>query len=121
MKVRSTLVLGASPNPDRYAHIAAHRLLAAGHPVIPVGRRAGAIDGVAIQPDIPAGSTVHTVTLYLNAVHQQDWEERLLALRPARIIFNPGAENQAFAAKALAQGIKVKNACTLVMLATGQY
>ncbi len=121
MEQRTTLVLGASPDPARYAHIATRRLLAAGHPVIAVGKRTGTIDGVVILPDIPAGSAVHTVTLYLNALHQQGWEDRLLALRPARIIFNPGAENPAFATRARAQGIHVENACTLVMLATDQY
>lgn len=121
MEPRTTLVLGASPDPARYAHIATRRLLAAGHPVILVGKRAGSIGGFEILPDIPVGSTVHTVTLYLNALHQREWEERLLALRPARIIFNPGAENPAFAIKARAHGVHVENACTLVMLATDQF
>ncbi|MBL8002332.1 MAG: CoA-binding protein [Flavobacteriales bacterium] len=121
MNGRITLVLGASPEPTRYAHIAVRRLLAAGHPVIAVGKRPGVIDGTVIQQELPPHVEVDTVTLYLNPQHQEDWMERLLALRPARIIFNPGAENPAFAAKARAMGIEVENACTLVMLATGQY
>jgi hypothetical protein len=121
MALRTTLVLGASPEPSRYAHIAVRRLVAAGHPVIAVGKRPGVIDGTVILQDLSTDALVDTVTLYLNPQHQQDWMERVLALRPRRIIFNPGAENPAFAAKARAQGIEVDNACTLVMLATGQY
>jgi hypothetical protein len=42
-----------------------------------------------------------------------------LTLKPNRIIFNPGAENQDFARKAKANGADVLNACNLVMLSTG--
>lgn len=59
--------------------------------------------------------------MYLNAANQQVWQQRLLALKPKRIIFNPGAENPAFAQEAEAQGIETIEACTLVMLNTGQY
>ncbi|MFM8587875.1 MAG: CoA-binding protein, partial [Bacteroidota bacterium] len=40
---------------------------------------------------------------------------------PKRIIFNPGAENPAFAERAGAEGIQSIEACTLVMLSTAQY
>ncbi len=114
-------MLGASPLPDRYSYSAVRRLHAAGHPVVAVGRRTGSIDGIAILPDLPDGLVVHTVTMYLNAWNQAAWEDRILALRPARIIFNPGAENPGLAERAVAQGIEVVNGCTLVMLATGLY
>jgi hypothetical protein len=42
-------------------------------------------------------------------------------LKPARVIFNPGTENQEFAQQLEAQGIETIEACTLVMLRTGQY
>jgi len=71
--------------------------------------------------DIPPGTAIHTVTLYLNAHNQGAWRERLLAVKPKRIIFNPGAENPVFAAEATRQGIAVEEACTLVLLSTGQY
>ncbi|MBL7952249.1 MAG: CoA-binding protein [Flavobacteriales bacterium] len=121
MEPRTTLVLGASPEPSRYAYLAAQKLLAHGHRVVLVGKRSGTIGGVAIGPDLPAGADVDTVTLYLNPVVQEAWHDRLLQLAPRRIIFNPGTEHPAFAARAAAQGIEVLEACTLVMLGTGQY
>ncbi len=116
-----TLVLGASPKPDRYSNIAVRRLVAAGHPVIAVGRKAGDIEGAAIVQAIPEGARPHTVTLYLNANNQAEWADRILALGPARIIFNPGAENPVLADQASRQGIEVVEGCTLVMLASGLY
>ena len=133
----TTLVLGASPKEDRYSNKAVRKLVAHGHPVIAVGLRAGHINGTPIvtlqspdlllSPDVSGsgevqvGQVVDTVTLYLNADNQRAWEERILALKPRRIIFNPGAENERLARSAAAIGIKPIQACTLVMLSTGQY
>lgn len=118
---KKTLVLGASANPERYSNLAVKRLVAHGHPVIAVGRREGAIGDQHVLTQVPPGTIVDTVTVYLNAHNQKDWEKIVLDLSPARIIFNPGAENREFAAKAEARGIEVLEACTLVMLGTGQY
>ena len=70
---------------------------------------------------IPSGIAFDTVTMYLGERNQEPWEQRILELAPKRIIFNPGAENRDFARMAEAQGIEVLEACTLVMLGTGQY
>lgn len=121
MGQRVTVVLGASPHADRYSYLAVVRLLAHGHPVVAVGNRSGAIQGLYIQRDLPQQGTVHTVTLYLNQTNQRDREEQILTLRPRRVIFNPGAENPAFADRLRRSGIEVVEGCTLVMLAAGTY
>lgn len=118
---KTTLVLGASPKADRYSNLAVRRLLAHGHAVLAVGAREAAIDDLPIVKDIPEGARVHTVTLYLNASNQAIWEDRIIQLRPRRIIFNPGAENERLFRRALANGIEPVEACTLVLLGTGQY
>ncbi len=121
MDPKTTLVLGASLKEDRYSNRAVRHLSAYGHPVIAVGLREGMIGDVPIVTRIPENASIGTVTLYLNAHNQEVWRARLLALKPARIIFNPGAENPALAKDAQALGIEVLEACTLVMLSTGQY
>lgn len=115
------MVLGASERPQRYAHMAVRRLVAHGHPVIAIGRRTGAIGDVPIRTDWPAGTAVDTVTLYLNAAHQEEWMQRIMQAGPRRIIFNPGAEHPGLAEKATKAGIEVIEGCTLVMLAAGTY
>ncbi len=121
MEEKITLVLGASPKADRFSNKAVRKLMAARHPVIAVGRRADVIGNEPIRTEIPEGARVHTVTLYLNPHNQEVWVERILALKPQRIIFNPGTENDAFEKSATALGIEVVEGCTLVMLASGQY
>lgn len=120
MEDRPTVVLGASTNPERYAFRAIHRLTAHGHSVHPVGVKKGEVAGVAIQREMPTRG-IHTVTLYLGPVLQKEWHERILELKPERIIFNPGTEDPAFEQRAEQMGIEVVEGCTLVMLASGQY
>ncbi len=89
--------------------------------MILVGAREGAIAGKPILTELPQGLRVHTVSLYMNPMVQEAWHDRILALRPQRIIFNPGTEHEDFARRAAGQGIEVVEGCTLVMLATGHY
>lgn len=120
---KPTLVLGASTNPDRTSYTALHMLTDAGVPVRAIGLKEGEVAGVQIHKDplFLQGQPIHTVTLYMNALHQAQWESFILDLHPKRIIFNPGAENTSLYQKATAQGIQCHNACTLVMLNFGQF
>ncbi|MEL6988206.1 MAG: CoA-binding protein [Bacteroidota bacterium] len=116
-----TLVLGASTNPSRYSHIATLRLAKAGYEVIPLGRKEGRIGDIEIQTEQAPFEEVHTITMYLNPKNQKEMYTYILSLNPKRIIFNPGSENVELASMASEQGIEVLNACTLVLLSTGQY
>jgi len=123
---KKTLILGATPNPSRYAYIAAGMLSQYGHPFVPVGIKKGEVFGQKILSGQEAAQQlqsgdIHTVTLYLNPQRQEEWYDFLLELKPKRIIFNPGTENPTLAERAQAQGIETVEACTLVMLRTGQY
>jgi uncharacterized protein len=119
--MKKTIVLGASPNPDRYAYQAVARLTAHGHEAIPLGPRPGEIAGIAIQAGEPAVEEVDTVTLYIGEARQPEYYDYILSLKPRRVIFNPGAENPAFARLLREHNIVPEEACTLVLLATGQY
>lgn len=119
--MKKTLVLGATPNPSRYAYQATLRLRAAGHPVELVGIKAGEIAGVPIHTDRPTPADIDTVTLYVGPANQPEWYDYVLGLKPRRIIFNPGTENEELEQKASQQGIETLEACTLVLLATGSY
>lgn len=121
MNSKKTLVLGASPNPDRYSFLAVDRLANKGHVVVPVGIKKGKIQDMEIINGMPAATDVHTVTLYLNPTNQQPYYDYILSLKPKRIIFNPGTENDELEELAKQNGIDTIEACTLVMLGTGQY
>jgi predicted CoA-binding protein len=117
----TTLVIGASENPERYSNIAIRMLREYGHPVKAVGLKKGTVADVSIESEKPEMTNVDTVTLYIGPQHQASWETYLLEHKPRRIIFNPGTENPEFEEKARQQGIETLEACTLVLLRTGQY
>lgn len=121
MEKKKTLVLGASMNPERYSFKAINNLRRKGYEVVAVGRRNGRVNDVDITKEKEMFPEVDTVTMYLNANNQKEYYDYLINLRPKRIIFNPGAENKELDQMAKEHGIQTKNACTLVMLNTGQY
>ncbi|MEA5403687.1 CoA-binding protein [Arcicella sp. DC2W] len=116
-----TLVVGASTNTERYSFKAAKMLLANGHEVELLGKRVGEIEGKAINTSHPDFENIDTITMYIGPNHQSDIYDYLLGLKPRRIIFNPGTENEVFEEKAKTAGIIVEEACTLVLLSTKQY
>jgi len=116
-----TLVLGASENVERYSNMAVKLLQHFNHPVIAVGNKIGKINDITIQKGEPTITGIDTITLYLNPTNQQPYYNYILALNPKRIIFNPGTENHELQALAQAKGIQTQEACTLVLLRTGQY
>ncbi|MBX3241592.1 MAG: CoA-binding protein [Chitinophagaceae bacterium] len=116
-----TLVLGASDNPERYSYLAINRLRAAGHPVIAIGKKTSKVADVEIITEQQPAAGIGTVTLYLNAGNQKAYYDYILSLRPKRIIFNPGAENPELEEIAAKNGIRTMQACTLVLLSTGQF
>lgn len=121
MKQKKTLVLGASTNPGRYSFLAINRLSAHNHPVVAVGLREGQVGNVEIKKGQPQEEGIDTVTLYMNPTNQKPYYDYILGLNPKRIIFNPGTENDELEEMAREKGIDPIEACTLVMLSTGQY
>jgi len=118
---KKTLVIGASENTARYSNMAVNKLLSKQHEVVAIGKTGGRIQNVEIHREQIKDDDIDTVTLYLNPTHQEPYYDYILSLKPRRIIFNPGAENDELERLAAQQGIDVLEACTLVMLSTGQY
>jgi len=118
---KKTLVLGASANPNRYSYLAINKLRQFKHPVEGIGNKEGRVADVEIGIQQKELSEVDTITMYLSAANQKQYYDYILTLHPKRIIFNPGAENDELSAMAEANGIQPIEACTLVMLSTGQY
>lgn len=121
MALKKTLVLGASDNPSRYSYLAVHRLRGHGHPVVAIGRKNRIVADVTIDTEKKEFTDIDTVTMYMNPAHQKEYYDYILSLKPQRIIFNPGAENDELADMAMKKNIKTMEACTLVMLSTNQY
>lgn len=121
MNPRTTLVMGASENTDRYSNMAIRRLRQYGHPVMAVGLKNGKVLDVEIVSNRPAFTDLDTVTLYVGPQRLQSDHAYILSLKPKRVIFNPGTEDFEFEDRLRNAGVEVVEGCTLVMLSTGQY
>ena len=119
--MKNTLVLGASLRPDRYSNIAIKRLVGKDIATKAYGLQVGVIHGVEIKSNLNDIQNIHTITLYLNPKRQKAYYNDIINLQPVRVIFNPGTENPEFYTLLEKNGIEVVIACTLVLLATGQY
>lgn len=124
-KSENVAVIGASPKPDRYAHKAWKLLTEYGHRVYQVNPRFIEIEGERCYPTVTealsAAGQLDTVTMYVNRHKSMLLTDDLLAAKPKRVIFNPGAENPDLAKQLRAAGIEPLDACTLVLLRTNQF
>ena len=119
--MKPTLVIGASENPDRYSYKAIEMLRDHQHEVFAYGLKAGRVCDVEFMTEKNPVKP-HTVTLYVGAKNQDTELRRyILSLKPQRVIFNPGTENPQWEAELNDYGITTEEACTLVLLQTGQY
>lgn len=121
--MKKTVIIGATTNPGRYAYLATQMLTEYNHEIVPVGIREGSVFGKKILNILekPAVAGVDTVTMYIGPQRQPEHYDYILGLKPKRIIFNPGTENDEFMKRAEAQGIEVMEACTLVLLRSRQF
>jgi len=116
-----TLIIGASSNPERYAYLAAERLLEHGYDIELIGKRPEVIFDRTIDIEMKEFDDIDTVTMYVSDKFQPEYYEYIISLNPRRVIFNPGTENPEFEKLLIQNDIKVEEACTLVLLRTGQY
>lgn len=122
MAGKTVVVVGASPKPDRYSNQAVRLLLKHGHGVVPINPAGGQIEGLPVVGTLDeVAGPVDVVTLYVGPQLSGGLESAILKLRPGRVIFNPGTENPALRDVLAAKGVVTEEACTLVLLNTGQF
>jgi len=119
--MKKTLIIGASTDPDRYAYKAAHMLTAKGHQIVNIGIKKGEVAGVAIEKPEAIHHDIDTITLYIGPAIQPQYFDYIVATKPKRVVFNPGTENEVLEELLDKHQIEYTEACTLVLLTTGQY
>ena len=119
--MKKTLIIGASSNPERYSYLAAQLLLAHDIDIEMIGRRQEEIFGLKIGKEKLPFEDIDTVTLYISDKFQPEYYDYIISLNPRRVIFNPGTENPEFEKVLIQNDIQAEEACTLVLLRSGQY
>lgn len=121
--MKKTLIIGASTKPDRYSYKATEMLKEYDHAVVLLAKREANVLGEKIHAEwsVLNLEELDTVTLYLSAKYQEEYYEKIISLNPKRVIFNPGTENEVFYRLLEKNNIPYVEACTLVLLRTGQF
>ncbi len=115
-------ILGASRNPERYSYKALTMLRSHGYKVVPVHPTLKEIEGVPVHNSLSQiEGRIHTLTLYVGPRHIGSEIDAIVKLNPERVIFNPGTESQKLKEALDSAGIPYMEACTLVLLSTGQF
>ena len=120
--MKNVVILGASKKEERYSYKAMNMLKDKGYNPYPVNPAYDEIEGITCYPSLDKiNDEIHTVSMYMNSSRSTPLIDSLIALKPKRIIINPGTENEELEKKAIENGIEILHACTLVMLSTGQF
>lgn len=121
--MKKTLIIGASTKTDRYSYKATKMLKEYDHEVQLLAKREADVLGEKILDDWSRLDLMNldTVTLYISSKFQAEYYDKILDLNPNRVIFNPGTENPEFYKLLKERGVFYTEACTLVLLRTGQY
>jgi hypothetical protein len=118
----ATLIIGASPKPHRYAYRALIALQSHHHAVVLFSPKGGQISGLQVQTDFKRITlAIDTVTLYVNPQRLAPLLADIIALKPRRVIFNPGTESPEAAQQLRHAGIEAIQDCTLIMLREAYY
>ena len=107
------VILGASENPSRPSYMANKLLNNKGYKTIGI---ASGFEKARLLDDLTSVTQDKTVTIFINPKQQKKYYDYLLALKPSRIIFNPGTENDELKAIAIKNNIQVLSGCTIAML-----
>ena len=115
-------LLGATNKKGRYAYMAMGKLIEHNHVVYPIHPKLESVLDTKVYSNISEiDAKIDTLTLYVGKAKSDTMINEIISLKPKRIIFNPGAENDVLRDEAEKAGIEALYACTLVMLATKQF
>ncbi|BAO45521.1 CoA-binding protein [Thiolapillus brandeum] len=117
------VVLGATAKPDRYANQAIRLLKGKGyHHITPVHPKLAVSEGIPVTHKLSRiNDPVDTLTLYVGPARLEPMIGDILDLKPGRVIFNPGTESAKLQQALDQAAIPWEEACTLVLLRTGQF
>jgi predicted CoA-binding protein len=127
MNSQTVVVLGASNKPQRFSNMVIKKLIQHGHRVIAVHPRLTEIEGVPVVSDLDniyvnnINESIDTLTLYVGPQRIQPLIDKIVALQPKRVIFNPGTESVELERQLIQHNIAFVKACTLVMLDSNEF
>ncbi|HOZ50413.1 MAG TPA: CoA-binding protein [Chitinophagaceae bacterium] len=107
------VILGSSDNPMRPSFLANKLLKNKGFNTITIPHR---VDNSDQQQLNPMSSADSTIAIFLKPNQQKKYYDYMLSLKPSRIIFNPGTDNDELKEIAKQHNIRVISGCTIALV-----
>ncbi len=117
----TVMIIGASQKEERYSYKAMKLLWEQGHEVVLFHPKLSEIEGQKVCNSLEDCPRVDTITVYVNPIAMSKMKEKVADLKPRRMIFNPGTQDDELIAYFQDCGIQTVQACTLVLLKTGRF
>ncbi len=122
MENKKVVVLGASKNEERYSYKALKLLEQHGYEPVPVHPVLKEIEGLKVFNSLnDIKDKIGTLTVYVGPKNIAPMIPDIINLKPGRVILNPGTESDELKTALESAGISYIEACTLIMLKTGQF
>ena len=122
MENENVAILGASNKADRYSYKALNMLMENGHSVYPVHPILDSINDQTVYPSLnDIDQEIDTLTVYVGPQRIVPLIPSIISLKPKRVILNPGTESEELKTALEKEQIAYQEACTLVLLRTGQF
>lgn len=119
---QTVAVLGASAKSERFSNKAVRLLSEYQHQVIPVNPGFDSIEGWPCLKQLSdITESIDTLTLYMGSTRLEQQLDDILALKPGRVLFNPGTESYKVQSALTQAGIPWLEGCTLVMLRNNRF
>lgn len=120
--MKKVLILGASPDSNRYSHMALKNLQRHQHQVVLVSPRYDQIEGLPCLHTLnEVKEDIDAITMYVGPQISNGLIKEIIQIAPKVVIFNPGSENEELYDALDQAGIRHLEACTLVLLNTQQF
>ena len=121
-RIENVAILGASNKTDRYSYKALNMLMEKDHNVYPVHPILESINEQKVFPSLnDIEDEIHSLTIYVGPQRITPLIGDIVNLNPGRVILNPGTESEELKAALEEAKIPYLEACTLVLLRTGQF
>lgn len=112
---KTIAIIGASTDRRKYGNKAVRAFRDGGWTVYPVNAKAPEIEGLKAYASITeVPGPIDRVSMYVPPAVGATMLEAIAARRPDELYFNPGSEDAAVLAKAIALGLHPINACSIV-------
>lgn len=110
-------VLGATSHKGKYANRAIKLLKSKEHTVVAVNPLYDEVEGLHSYKSLKdCPEEIDTITVYVNPEKALSYIDDIIAVKPKRVILNPGTEHPLLDKRLRDEGITVIQDCTLIML-----